>query len=229
MGVLDTGIDYNHPDLKDAYKGYRAKQGEDPSKIDPNSIKGWDFVNNDADPMETTYKDWQNSGGYPEIYDGSAYYTSHGTHVAGTIAGDKQNSVDYAVKGVAPDVDLYSYRVLGPYGSGQTSGILAAIDKAVKDDMDVINLSLGASINDPLYPTSIAVNNAMLAGVVTVVAAGNSGPGEGTLGPSAAALPITVGASDAAMTIPTFSADAGDLHVDKMMLLGKALLIRLKI
>lgn len=50
-----------------------------------------------------------------------------------------------------------------------------AIDKAVKDDMDVINLSLGASINDPLYPTSVAVNNAMLAGVVTVVAAGNSG------------------------------------------------------
>ncbi|MFP3325770.1 S8 family serine peptidase, partial [Planococcus sp. SIMBA_160] len=73
----------------------------------------WDFVNNDADPMETTYKDWQNSGGYPEIYEGSAYYTSHGTHVAGTIAADKQNSVDYAVKGVAPDVDLYSYRV--PY------------------------------------------------------------------------------------------------------------------
>nr|MBT3133319.1 S8 family serine peptidase [Streptococcus vestibularis] len=86
---------------------------------------GWDFVNNDADPMETTYKDWQNSGGYPEIYDGSAYYTSHGTHVAGTIAADKKNSVDYAVTGVAPDVDLYSYRVLGPYGSGQTSGILA--------------------------------------------------------------------------------------------------------
>ncbi|EJQ32728.1 hypothetical protein IEC_05189 [Bacillus toyonensis] len=223
VGVLDTGIDYNHPDLKDAYKGYRAKQGEDPSKIDPNSIKGWDFVNNDADPMETTYKDWQNSGGYPEIYEGSAYYTSHGTHVAGTIAADKKNNVDYAVTGVAPDVDLYSYRVLGPYGSGQTSGILAAIDKAVKDDMDVINLSLGASINDPLYPTSVAVNNAMLAGVVTVVAAGNSGPEEGTIGsPSAAALPITVGASDAAMKIPTFSVDAGDLHVDKMMLLGKS-------
>ena len=39
VGVLDTGIDYNHPDLKDVYKGYRAKPGEDSSKVDPNSVK----------------------------------------------------------------------------------------------------------------------------------------------------------------------------------------------
>ncbi|MDM5156904.1 S8 family serine peptidase [Bacillus sp. DX1.1] len=222
VGVIDTGADYNHPDLKDAYKGYRAQAGVDSKTVDPNSVKGWDFIDNDADPMETTYKDWKNSGGAPEVNNGSAYYTSHGTHVSGTIAADKKNTVDYAVEGVAPDVDLYAYRALGPYGGGSTNGILAAIDKAVKDGMNVINLSLGASINDPLYPTSIALNNAMLSGVVTVVAAGNAGHGEGSLGsPGAAALPITVGASDSAVSVPTFTGDVGDLHIEKMMLLGK--------
>lgn len=77
---------------------------------------------------------------------------------------------------MAPDVDLFAYRVLGPYGSGTTDGVLAGIDKAVEDGMDVINLSLGAGVNDPLYPTSVAINNAMLSGVVSVVAAGNAGP-----------------------------------------------------
>ena len=206
VGVLDTGIDYNHPDLKESYKG------------------GYDFVDNDNDPMETTYEDWKNSG-QPEINpnSGSAYYTEHGTHVSGTIAGNPENSVDYAVTGVAPDVDLYGYRVLGPYGSGATAGILAGIDKAIVDEMDVINLSLGASTNNPLYPTSVAVNNAMLSGVVAVVAAGNSGPNEGTLGsPGAAALGITVGASDFAMDIPTFQSMStnGDTF-ENVLLMGK--------
>jgi len=117
VGVLDTGIDYNHPDLKDVYKGYRAKPGEDSSKIDPNSVKGWDFISNDADPMETTYTEWQQSGA-PEFDDrGSSFYTAHGTHVAGIVSAQKKNKSDSAVKGVAPDIELYNYRVLGPYGS----------------------------------------------------------------------------------------------------------------
>lgn len=143
VGVIDTGIDYHHPDLINAYAGYKAIKGEDPSEIDPDTVKGWDFVGNDADPMETTYKDWQASG-QPEFdFRGASFYTSHGTHVSGTVAGQKENDVDYAVKGVAPGVDLYTYKVLGPYGSGQTAWVLAGIDKAVKDGMDVINLSLG--------------------------------------------------------------------------------------
>ncbi|WP_417900937.1 S8 family serine peptidase [Bacillus haimaensis] len=206
VGVLDTGIDYNHPDLKDVYKG------------------GYDFVDNDNDPMEATYEDWKNSG-LPERHpaSGSAYYTEHGTHVSGTIAGGQKNGVDYAVKGVAPDVELYGYRVLGPYGSGATSGILAAIEKSIDDQMDVINLSLGASTNNPLYPTSVAVNNAMLQGVVAVVAAGNSGPNEGTLGsPGAATLGITVGASDFAMDIASFeSLSANGEAFENVLLMGK--------
>ncbi|MBL5812466.1 S8 family serine peptidase [Bacillus sporothermodurans] len=205
VGVIDTGVDYNHPDLKNAYKG------------------GYDFVDNDSDPMEATYDDWKKSG-YPEVNPatGSTYYTSHGTHVSGTIAGQKKNQVDYAVEGVAPESYLYVYRVLGPYGSGYTDDVLAGIDKAVADDIDVINLSLGASVNDALYPTSVAINNAMLSGVVSVVAAGNAGPNENTVGsPGTSALAITVGASDVSQTIATYSASAGNKKYSAIKLLGK--------
>ncbi|MFF2290318.1 S8 family serine peptidase [Peribacillus butanolivorans] len=202
VGVLDTGIDYNHPDLKEAYKG------------------GYDFIDNDADPMETTYEDWINAGKPEEP--GYVYYTNHGSHVAGTIAAQKKNNVDYAVKGVAPEVDLYAYRVLGPWGGGNTQGILAGIDQAIEDGMDVINMSLGAQTNDPLYATSVAVNNAMLSGLVTVVAAGNAGPNEKTLGsPGTAALGISVGASDASMSIPAFNGSASGEKFENMQLLGK--------
>lgn len=222
VGVLDTGIDYNHPDLTNVYKGYRATEEEDAATIDPNSVKGWDFVDNDADPMETTYEDWLESS-YPEIDGkGNSYYTSHGTHVSGTVAGQQENNVDYAVKGVAPGIDLYSYRVLGPYGSGGLDGIIGAIDKSIGDGMDVINLSLGTGVNDPIHPLSIAVNNAMLSGVVTVVSAGNAGPEANTLGsPGAAALSISVGASDVSQSIPTYSATAGDVSFTDVQLLAK--------
>lgn len=218
VGVLDTGIDYNHPDLTNAYKGYRKKDGEDAKSIDPTTVKGWDFVDRDADPMETTYQDWVNAG----KPDGGSFYTYHGTHVSGTIAGQGENSVDNPSLGVAPDVDLYSYRVLGPYGSGWSSDIIAGIDKAVKDGMDVINLSLGVAVNDPLIAESVAINNATLAGVTCTVSAGNAGPGEKTLGsPGTAAFAITVGASDFPMGIPTASATVGSETFNNMKLLGK--------
>ncbi|MGE6754395.1 S8 family serine peptidase [Rossellomorea sp. NPDC071047] len=202
VGVIDTGVDYNHPDLRGAYKG------------------GYDFVDNDSDPMETTLKDWKDSG-KPE-YNGSSYYTYHGTHVAGSIAGQKENSSASSVEGVAPGVDLYAYRVLGPYGSGSNAAVMAGIEKAVTDGMDVINLSLGSDVNDPLNPTSIAINNAMLSGVVAVVASGNAGPGEKTLGsPGAAAFGITVGASDVSLTIPTISANVGNQEIVDMKLLAR--------
>lgn len=220
VGVLDTGIDYNHPDLTNVYEGYRKKDGEDPKTIDPTSVKGWDFVDNDADPTETTYQDWVNAGKPTDP--GGSYYTSHGTHVSGTIAGQGENNVDNPSLGVAPDVDLYSYRVLGPWGSGWSTDIIAGIDKAVKDEMDVINLSLGVAINDPLIPESIAINNATLAGVTCTVSAGNAGPGEKTLGsPGTAAFAITVGASDFPIAIPTATATVGSETFNNMKLLGK--------
>ncbi|MQR94399.1 S8 family serine peptidase [Fictibacillus phosphorivorans] len=196
VGVLDTGVDYNHPDLKDAYQG------------------GYDFVDNDADPMEATYKDWEISKKL-EYNGSSSYYTSHGTHVSGTIVGQNKNDSEVSVEGVAPDADLYAYRVLGPYGSGASESVIAGIDKAVQDGMDVINLSLGAPVNDPYYPTSTAINYAVLNGVTAVVSAGNSGPNSYTLGsPGTAALALTVGASDVPVSQTTFTGKAGSWSTD---------------
>ncbi|MFF3021304.1 InlB B-repeat-containing protein [Gottfriedia sp. NPDC057948] len=230
VGVLDTGIDYNHPDL---YKATHDANGK--------LYGGHDFVNNDGfdangnikyvddhDPMETTYDDWVADNANPGSVWGTPpstykpYITSHGTHVSGTIAANTTNNNDvYSANGVAPDVELYGYRVLGPGGHGTTESVLSGIDQAAKDHMDVINLSLGASVNDPLYPTSIAINNATLAGVVCDVAAGNSGPGQATVGsPGTSALAITVGASTVPEDIATMTVKNGSVSY-KARLFGK--------
>ncbi|WP_112182199.1 S8 family serine peptidase [Paraliobacillus zengyii] len=158
IGVIDTGIDYQHPDLEKNYKG------------------GFDLVDMDADPMET-----QVEQGLPTI---------HGTHVAGIIAANGK------MKGVAPDADLYGYRALGPGGAGTSVQVIAALEKAVKDGMDIINMSLGNTINGPDWPTSIAVNRAVDEGVSVVIANGNSGPDDWTVGsPATATKSIGVGSS----------------------------------
>lgn len=203
VAVLDTGIDYNHPEFEGIYKG------------------GHNFVPHgnsyartraDNDPYETSPED--RPAHMPEINaSGRTFHTDHGTHVAGTIAAIGAN--DYGIKGIAPKVDLYAYRVLGAYGSGSTSGIMAAIEKSVEEDMDIINLSLGGGSNSETAPDSIAINNAVLAGVTAVVATGNSGPNRSTIGnPSTATLAIAVGNS----TVPsdkieaTMAVKAGDFE-----------------
>ncbi|MGG1675010.1 S8 family serine peptidase [Neobacillus sp. NRS-1170] len=202
VAVLDTGIDYNHPDLKDVFKG------------------GYDFIDNDNDPMETTYDDWIKAGKPNPANNGSDYVTEHGTHVSGTIAGQGTANSETATTGVAPDVDLYVYRVLGPQG-GTAESVIGGIDKAVEQGMDVINLSLGSAINHPLYATSIAIDNAVLSGVTAVIAAGNNGDKMYTLGsPGSSALALTVGASDVPTVIPTIKGHNDNLNLD-MRLLGK--------
>ena len=111
-------------------------------------IGGYDFVNSDSDPMDDH---------------------GHGTHVAGIIAANG------GIKGVAPDAKILAYKTLDASGSGSSSWIISAINQAVLDGAQIISISLGAFgySDDDL---SEAADNAMIAGTVVVVAAGNAGP-----------------------------------------------------
>ena len=164
VGVIDTGVDYTHPDLKRNYAG------------------GRDLVDNDRDPMET-------------LALGKA--TIHGTHVAGIIAANGK------IKGVAPEAKIVAYRALGPGGGGTTEQVLAAIDQAIKDKVDIVNLSLGNDINGPDLPISLALNRAVDRGIVAVAASGNSGPDVWSVGsPGTASKAISVGASTPTLETP---------------------------
>ncbi|GEN81770.1 hypothetical protein SLU01_00820 [Sporosarcina luteola] len=182
VAVLDTGIDADHPDFQGIYKGGK--------NFIPNSGT---YTRPRADDDASETSPVERPAGTPEFNDrGSSFYTSHGTHVAGTIAAIGNN--EFGIKGIAPKVDLYAYRVLGAYGSGATSGIIKAIDTAVIEEMHVINLSLGGGANTETDAGSFAINNAMLAGTISVIATGNSGPNRGTMGtPGTARLGIAVG------------------------------------
>jgi minor extracellular serine protease Vpr len=172
VGVIDTGIDYRHPDLQRSYKG------------------GRDLVDGDLDPMET-----RNAG---------ELSTMHGTHVAGIIAANGK------LKGVAPEAEIYAYRALGPGGFGNTEQVIAAIDYAIQDKVDVLNLSLGNSVNGPDLPISIALNNAVEHGIVAVTSNGNSGPNVWTVGsPGTADKAISVGASTPPLQLPFLKAGLG--------------------
>jgi minor extracellular serine protease Vpr len=170
VGVIDTGVDYLHPDLAAAYE-----EG------------GYDAINLDDDPYEDLPVN---------DYEGS----HHGTHVSGTIVGRASNPTsDRVQKGIAYKARLYAYKVLGPEG-GTSAQVIDGIEHAVEDKMDVINLSLGSDLEkDPDSPDAIAVNNAVLAGVVAVVANGNAGTGAHyyySMGsPASSQLAISVGAA----------------------------------
>ncbi|MEJ8778369.1 S8 family peptidase [Pseudogracilibacillus sp. ICA-222130] len=115
--------------------------------------------------------------------------TIHGTHVAGIVGANGK------IKGVAPESDIYAYRALGPNGFGTSVQVIAAMEKALEDGVDILNLSLGNTINVPDFPTSKAVNKATEHGVMVVVANGNDGPNDWTIGaPATAPTAISVGA-----------------------------------
>ncbi len=192
VGVIDSGIDTTHSCFSDA--GYPAQKQLGDTRFTNNKVIVARVFNNKTP-----------SRGYTAQGIGE-----HGTHVAGTIACNYQTAasvngvtIPAGVSGVAPRALLGNYNVFpADVANARSEDILNALDAAVADGMDVLNMSLGGGARGMQDLLTIAVDNIDRgANVVVAVAAGNSGPGYGTVeSPGSAARALTAGAS----TVPHF-------------------------
>jgi len=169
VAIIDTGIDYGHPDLSGNFD---------------TDLKGWDFVNNDDDPMDDN---------------------GHGTHVAGIVAALDDG---VGVVGVAPEASLYALKALDSNGNGYVSDVVYAIQWATdpngngyaEDRLDIINMSLGADRGNIFFKW--ACNLAYSDGLLLVAAAGNGGS---VIYPAAYSSVIAVSATDKNDNLASFS------------------------
>ena len=130
-------------------------------------VGGYNFVDDDKMPVDTN---------------------GHGTEVTGIIAADGQ------LKGIAPKASIFAYKVSEDGESVSSDLIVKAVQQAINDDVDIINISLG--VNRTNSKIDQIVNKAVENGIVVVTAAGNDGPGFGTIGsPGKNSKVITVGAT----------------------------------
>ena len=161
VAVLDTGVDLDHPDLKgniwvnDDEESGNNVDDDDNGFVD--DVYGWDFVQGDNTPVPSP--------------SGSEAAVSHGTLIAGIIGARGNNAV--GVAGVAWNVKIMSVRMLNAAGSGDAATAAKAVDYAVANGADVINLSFAGDNADKVL--RLAVQRAYTAGVIVVAAMGNEG------------------------------------------------------
>ncbi len=158
IGVIDSGVDYNHPDLAanmwtnpgESGGGKETNGIDDDNNGYIDDVHGYDFVNNDGDPMDDQF---------------------HGTHVAGTIAAVGNNGV--GVVGVNWSARIMALKFLGASGSGTTSNAILAVQYATQMGAQLTNNSWGGgSYSQALYD---AISAAGVANRMFVAAAGNDG------------------------------------------------------
>jgi minor extracellular serine protease Vpr len=226
VGIIDTGVDYTHADFGGAGTVAAFDYAFAHSTVDPATdpqlaaqfgptaprVKGgFDFVGDDYDANVP--------GSVPQPDKNPLDCFNHGTHTAGTLAGSgvtntgatytgpydgsiSTNPADWNVfPGVAPQADIYEYRVFGCGGSSNIVDL--AINQAVADGMSVISMSLGSDFGGDEDPTSVAAQNAVNDGISVVASAGNAGGSGYTVGsPSTVNGVLSVAAMDG--TTPTF-------------------------
>lgn len=215
VAVIDTGLDYLHanfggPGTKAAFDADNHTIVEPGSFPTAKVIAGTDLVGDNYDSASSDPAQLVRHPD-PDPID----CNGHGSHVAGTVAGfgvtddgnrypGPYNSSIYGSNnfrigpGVAPEAKLMIYRVFGCEGSTDEATLVGAINQAVLEGADVINMSLGSPFGRTDEPSAAASDNAALAGTVVVTSAGNSGANGYIVGaPSVANRAISVAAVDA--------------------------------
>lgn len=155
VAVLDTGVDYTHPDLANRiWTNSREVAGngvDDDSNGYVDDVRGWNFAYRSNDPMDDHY---------------------HGTHMAGTIAAETGNGIGIAGVVGAADVRIMPLKFFNASAQGTTSAAIEALDYATRHGAQIINMSWGDTVySQALYD---AVRRSVSAGCLVVAAAGNA-------------------------------------------------------
>jgi minor extracellular serine protease Vpr len=216
IGMIDSGIDQTHPFLTDN------------SLTVPAGFPKCDAIDSAVGTPDTQCNFVSNKVIVAKVFETLTSFDAHaaqahGSHTSGIAAGVANTCAPFVgctLSGIAPKAFLGNYNVFpGNVLSASSHDIAKAVEAAVADGMDVLNLSLGGTAN-PDDVLVNAVNSATDAGVVVAIAAGNAGPGAGTIeSPGIADKVITVGASTnphfigvpvTVMGIGTFGAAVGE-------------------
>lgn len=157
IAILDTGVDINHPDLKDnIWTNEKEANGSDFEDDDNNGycddVHGWDFIHNTA-----IISDGMDGNG-------------HGTHCAGIAAAVGNNGI--GITGANPNAKILPIKVMGDDGTGDIATIVRGIDYAVASGANILSMSLGGANSTAEYQ---ALSKAYAAYIPIVAAAGNNG------------------------------------------------------
>ena len=224
VAVIDTGIDYTHANFGGAGT-VAAYTANNPTVIEAGSfptakvVAGWDFAGDGYDATGA------HGSVTPSPDRDPLDCFGHGSHVAGTAAGDgvlangstytgtyggsTYASHTFAIgPGVAPKANLVALKVFGCDGSTDlvvdALNWVGAYNATHADAIDVVNMSLGAPFGRNDNPDAVATNSLVESGVVVVASAGNSGPNAYITGsPAAATQAISVAAEDTLASFPS--------------------------
>lgn len=193
VGIIDTGIDYTHAMLGGTglSETYNSIDSSKPTTHFPNAkvVGGIDLVGKSYDAASENF-----NLRIPVPDDNPLDEGGHGSHVAGTVAGIGDNLNSYS--GVAPEAKLHAIKVFGADGSTSDEVVIAGLEYAAENNLDVVNLSLGSQYGEPHILYAQAIKNLVKGGTIVVASAGNSGQEDFIVGaPSVSTDAISVAAS----------------------------------